>query len=167
MKGGRRSISTFSVTTKRLLRCFLGGLPTMGIVSLGPARRRLRVVARGGVAFPRSRPRECLSEAEPGRGADSEAESEETTTIGGAGESAGDLRSGVDCGGDAGERDLVDVAYAVEGGADWGTGFDEFGGGGGGADAAAYLESFLLDAESCELFRSYTTSYKGSGEFEK
>lgn len=154
MKGGRRSISTFSVTTKRLLRCFLGGLP-MGIVSLGPARRRLRVVARGGVAFPRS---ECLSEAEPGRGADSEAESEETTTIGGAGISAGDLRSGVDCG-DAGERDLADVAYAVEGGANWGTGFDEFGGGGGGAAAAVYLESFLLDAESCELFRSYTASY--------
>lgn len=51
MKGGRRSMSTFSVTTKRLLRCLRGGLPTIGMVSLGPARRRFNVVARGGMAF--------------------------------------------------------------------------------------------------------------------
>ena len=45
--GGRRSMSTFSVTMKRLLRCLRGGLPTIGMVSFGPARRRLRVEVLG------------------------------------------------------------------------------------------------------------------------
>lgn len=50
MKGGRRSMSTFSDTTKRLLRCLRGGLPTMGMVSLGPARSLLSAVLRGGLS---------------------------------------------------------------------------------------------------------------------
>jgi len=39
MKGAKCSISTFSVTTKRLLRCFRGGLS--GSVSFGPGRSLL------------------------------------------------------------------------------------------------------------------------------
>lgn len=52
LNAGRRSISTFSVTWNLLLRCFLGGFPTIGIVSLGAWRKRLFKVAveRGGVA---------------------------------------------------------------------------------------------------------------------
>lgn len=49
MNGGRRSISTFSLTTNRLLRCLRGGLPTMVTVSLGPVRNRLSVLARAGI----------------------------------------------------------------------------------------------------------------------
>ena len=48
--GGNFSISTFSVTTNLLLRCFRGGLPTMGIVSFGP-RMRFKGVVRGGVVL--------------------------------------------------------------------------------------------------------------------
>ena len=40
-------MSTFSVTIKRLLRCLRGGLPTIGMVSLGPARRRFKVEVLG------------------------------------------------------------------------------------------------------------------------
>lgn len=86
-KGGRRSISTFSETTKRLLLCFLGGLPTIGMVSFGPERRRLRVPARGGVAEPSRPPRDVLSipSYEPERTLGSGAESGLVTTMGGAG----------------------------------------------------------------------------------
>lgn len=111
MKGGRRSISTFSVTTKRLLRCFRGGLPTMGIVSLGPARRRFKVVALGGVAFTWSEV-EGLSRAPLGwlaRVDASEGVSELTTTIGGVGPpSEEDLRSDVAIPDEIGEEDLWD-----------------------------------------------------------
>lgn len=48
--GGSFSISTFSVTTNLLLRCFRGGLPTMGIMSFGP-RMRFNGVVRGGVVM--------------------------------------------------------------------------------------------------------------------
>lgn len=87
MNGGRRSISTFSVTTKRLLRCLRGGLPTMGIVSLGPARRRLMVEVRGAVPLAWSRPRESLSWGMPEREVrwmGSWGASGLTTTMGGA-----------------------------------------------------------------------------------
>ena len=77
MKGGSFSISTFSVITKRLLLCFLGGFPTIGMVSFGPVRRRVSVFARGGVTDPS---RECLSMV-----AGSGAASGLTTTMGGAG----------------------------------------------------------------------------------
>lgn len=46
------SISTLSVTTKRLLRCLRGGFPTIGMVSRGVERSRLSVLARGGVTLP-------------------------------------------------------------------------------------------------------------------
>ncbi len=77
-KGGSFSISTFSVTTNRLLLCLRGGLPTIGIVSFGPVRRRFKLFARGGVIGP-SKPTECLSCC------CSEEASGLTTTIGGAG----------------------------------------------------------------------------------
>jgi hypothetical protein len=79
-------MSTFSVTTKRLLRCLRGGLPTIGIVSRGPERRRFRVLARGGVELA-SKPI-VLRSGElygPERGARSDVGSELTTTIGGMG----------------------------------------------------------------------------------
>jgi hypothetical protein len=91
-------MSTFSVTTKRLLRCLRGGFPTIGIVSRGPERRRLRVLARGGVELP-SKPI-VLRSGElygPERGARSGVGSELTTTIGGMGVGftvEGYLRSG-------------------------------------------------------------------------
>lgn len=91
-------MSTFSVTTKRLLRCLRGGFPTIGIVSRGPERRRLSVFARGGVEVP-SRPI-VLRSGElygPERGARSDDGSELTTTIGGMGDGfpvEGYLRSG-------------------------------------------------------------------------
>lgn len=73
----------------------------MGIVSRGPERRRLRVLARGGAAFPGiSKPRDVRSGEPnwPDLGAGSEAESELTTTMGGIGEDWFELylRSGAD-----------------------------------------------------------------------
>ena len=79
-KAGSRSISTFSVTTKRLLLCFLGGLPTIGIVSLGPARSLFRVVLRGGVAAP---PGPAASLPPAAKRCPSPAASGLTTTMGG------------------------------------------------------------------------------------
>ena len=76
-KGGRFSISTFSVTTNRLLLCLRGGLPTIGMVSFGPVLRRFKLLARGGVTGP-SKPTGCLSCC------CSEGASGLTTTIGGA-----------------------------------------------------------------------------------
>lgn len=80
-------MSTFSVTTKRLLRCLRGGLPTIGIVSRGPERRRFKVLARGGVELP-SNPMGLRSGElyEVEREARSDVGSELTTTIGGMGE---------------------------------------------------------------------------------
>ena len=84
-KGGNLSISTFSLTTKRLLRCFRGGLPTIGMVSLGPVLKRLMVLTLGGVTGP-SKLKEvalsCWSLDASGL----------TTTMGGA----GDARSGAE-----------------------------------------------------------------------
>ena len=54
-------MSTFSVTIKRLLRCLRGGLPTIGIVSLGPARRRFKVEVLGIEPLGCSKGRESLS----------------------------------------------------------------------------------------------------------
>lgn len=79
MKGGSFSISTFSVITKRLLRCLRGGFPTIGMVSFGPERSRLRAVFLGGVARPGAR-----SGCREVRSMGSEAGSGLTTTIGGA-----------------------------------------------------------------------------------
>lgn len=80
-KGGKRSISTLSFTTKRLLLCFLGGLPTIGMVSFGPVGRSRLRLARGGVVGPPedSTTNGCLSSASGGA-------SGLTTTIGGAGD---------------------------------------------------------------------------------
>ena len=74
IKGGNFSISTFSVITKRLLRCLRGGFT--GIVSLGPERSLLSVELRGGVGSPVNDVRSMVSGGE-GSGL--------TTTIGGAG----------------------------------------------------------------------------------
>ena len=62
--------------TNRLLRCFRGGFPTIGIVSLGVVRNRLSVLVRGGVTGPSPRERRSIW---------SDEESGLTTTIGGAG----------------------------------------------------------------------------------
>ena len=92
LNGGSLSISTFSDGTKRLLLCFLGGFPIIGIVSFGVCRSLLSVPERGGFAGP-----EFTS---TDRGADtgepypldgreegaSERVSELTTTMGGAGD---------------------------------------------------------------------------------
>jgi len=82
----------------------------MGIVSLGPARRRFKVVALGGVAFPWSKV--GLSRAPlgwPARGDASDGVSELTTTIGGVGPpSEEDLRSDVAIPDEIGEEDLWD-----------------------------------------------------------
>jgi hypothetical protein len=74
IKGGNFSISTFSVITKRLLRCLRGGLT--GIVSLGPERSLLSVELRGGTGSPVNDVRSIVSGGEG---------SALTTTIGGAG----------------------------------------------------------------------------------
>lgn len=74
IKGGNFSISTFSVITKRLLRCFRGGLT--GIVSFGPERSLLSAEFRGGAGSPVN---DVLSMVSGGDG------SGLTTTIGGAG----------------------------------------------------------------------------------
>lgn len=76
LNAGSLSISTFSLTTKRLLRCLRGGLPEMGIVSLGAGRRPRFASAptRGGVRGPASPP--SLSSFEGASGL--------TTTMGGA-----------------------------------------------------------------------------------
>lgn len=62
----------------------------MGMVSRGPERRRLRVLARGGVALEpgRSKPKEVRSGEPngPDLGVGSGAGSELTTTMGGIGE---------------------------------------------------------------------------------
>ena len=76
MNDGSFSISTFSVMTNRLLRCFRGGFPTIGIVSFGPVLKRPSVLALGGVLGPS--PKEVRSMG-------SEEVSELTTTMGGAG----------------------------------------------------------------------------------
>lgn len=76
MKDGNFSISTFSVMTNRLLRCFRGGFPTIGMVSFGPVLKRPSVLDLGGVLGPS--PRDVRSMG-------SEEASELTTTIGGAG----------------------------------------------------------------------------------
>lgn len=73
IKGGNFSISTFSVITKRLLRCLRGGLT--GIVSLGPERSLLSVELRGGAGSPVKDVRSMISGEGSGL----------TTTIGGAG----------------------------------------------------------------------------------
>lgn len=62
--------------TNLLLRCFRGGLPTIGMVSLGPVLSRPRVLDLGGALGPS--PRDVLSIG-------SEDASGLTTTIGGAG----------------------------------------------------------------------------------
>lgn len=88
MNRGSRSISTFSDGTKRLLRCLRGGLPIIGIVSLGVCwRRRLRGVCLGGSPGlrlirscpPTYPPLACACVLPP-------CESGLTTTIGGAGD---------------------------------------------------------------------------------
>ena len=76
MNGGSFSISTFSVITNRLLRCFRGGLPTIGMVSLGPVLSRLSVLALGGVLGPPSSEVRSMGSTDV---------SGLTTTIGGAG----------------------------------------------------------------------------------
>lgn len=85
-KLGNFSISAGSVTTIRLLRCFLGGLPTRGMVSLGvTVLKRLRVVFRGGALSVGCKFRSELREVFPD-GTVSPCGSGLTTTIGGAGE---------------------------------------------------------------------------------
>jgi hypothetical protein len=74
IKAGNFSISTFSVITKRLLRCFRGGLT--GIVSFGPERSLLSAEFREGAGSPVN---VVLSMVSGGDG------SGLTTTIGGAG----------------------------------------------------------------------------------
>lgn len=109
LKLGNFSNSTFSVTWNRLLRCFLGGvLAAMGMVSFGPCLSLLSAPALGGVAIslegipvvgfpttPACKPSggtfADASGGEPGWcgfkcGMGSAGISEETTTIGGAGE---------------------------------------------------------------------------------
>ena len=74
----------------------------MGMVSRGPERRRLRVLARGGVAFApgRSKPNEVRSGEPnwPDLGAESAVGSEVTTTMGGTADDWLELylRSGAD-----------------------------------------------------------------------
>ena len=169
-KGGSFSISTFSVTTNRLLRCLRGGFPTIGMVSLGPVRRRLSVLALGGVFGPS--PSEVLS-----IGSDSGL----TTTMGGAGEALSGAEyprctpalpmddDGFDRADDMDPFDpgkewlllllarLLRLATAEPG---CGSGLLEFGGGGGGAadDVADDLGSFVLEEDesdfallSCEI----------------
>lgn len=159
MNGGSFSISTFSVITNLLLRCFLGGLPTIGMVSLGPVLNRLRVFARGGALGPS--PREVLSIG-------SEDASGLTTTMGGAGDALSCplyARCGTpppsepeDVGRDGPNDPLVvgrewlllllakwlRLTTADDG---CGRGFAEFGGGGGGAAAAtaAAFDSFVFE----------------------
>ena len=155
MNGGRRSMSTFSVMTKRLLRCFRGGFPTMGMVSFALARRRdmLERFARGGPG--RSRPLRDERSGVPGwfvRYGASEAASGLTTTIGGGGVplvSGTCLRSGV-----AGAWGWEELECALPLTAGVGRGFCVLGGGGGGADDDDEFDllSFFEELESWELF---------------
>lgn len=157
MKGGSFSISTFSVTTKRLLRCFLGGLPTIGIVSFGPGLMRLIGLVLGGVWGDEGDTTsfaccvELVEEAErlDLRGGSAGAS---TTTVGGVGDGASDERrlSWVEGELEAGEfereEDCEFAAFVVG----FGNGFAVFGG----AFAFCFasfdfeLESFLL---SCNV----------------
>lgn len=161
MNGGSFSISTFSVITNRLLRCFRGGLPTIGMVSFGPVLNLLSVLALGGVLGPS--PRECLSML-------SEAVSGLTTTIGGAGAAlSGALyaRCGTPGPSEVEEAVRAEFTEPFVDDREWlllllarwlrlataddgcGRGLAEFGGGGGGAAAAAAaaFASFVLDDE--------------------
>lgn len=107
LKAGSFSSSTDSETWNRLLRCFLGVLPTIGIVSFGPTPplSRLRGPPLGGVPPPTmSSWAGGGTEPAPPAAPPPPCGMSLTTTIGGAGEvlSAGDddelLRSGVDGG---------------------------------------------------------------------
>lgn len=143
-----------------------GGLPTIGMVSLGPARRRFKVEVLGTEPLEWSKPRESLSWDEVCRLVLltlSWDESGLTTTIAGArlGISAvvflWSSWEGVDTDLDKFEDDwgggtwLAELRWL----ADWDVGFAEFGGGGGGVVdwvAVLYLESFFEELESWELF---------------
>lgn len=147
----------------------------MGMVSRGPERRRLRVLARGGVVLEpgESNPREVRSGEPnwPDLRAGSGAGSELTTTIGGTGDDWFELylRSGTDDWTAAGAGPRLYEACAWDGrewlallltdatgrpwtaGTGWGRGLAVFGGGGGGADAAVGCDftSFVFaDVES-------------------
>lgn len=149
--GGRRSISTFSVTTNRLLLCLRGGLPTIGMVSLGPVLRRLNVPTRGGVAPPPRPPWSMLLETLSGEPPRWSPWSGLTTTIGGVpGTSLLYLRSGVPGPEEAGdEARLVKLLLATVDEPGCGRGFAVFGGGGGAiaAEAGAGFASLFFEDE--------------------
>ena len=158
MNGARRSISTLSLTTKRLLRCFRGGFPTIGMVSFEGWFGRRPLVVRGGAVFVWwSSAAEWRFEAVCGSRFWSEAGSGLTTTIGGAGGklSTEDLRSGMLWRDWEEERALLellekedeDLGWWPGGGGGWGLGLVEGEGAGGAVNFFAALESlepFLL-----------------------